>query len=227
MKKTDVLWLIMETIFLVIFNVVFFLLAGFEHSASVWISYVFIHLAYAMLVITPILVRKSKGSWLFGATIYSISFVYFAIAFIVGIVFIFIDAESINVPLVTQLIIAGLYGIILIANLIANEKTADAEEKRQYEIVYVKNAAVKLKNILDNIDDKATKKQVEKVYDAVNSSPVKSHSSLAQLENDILQSINELEDAVDTENNEKVVSLATSLLKAVNDRNMQLKTLNI
>ncbi|MCL2222610.1 MAG: hypothetical protein FWC20_09990 [Oscillospiraceae bacterium] len=226
MKKTDILWRIMETIFLVIFNVVFFLLAGFEHSASVWISYVFIHFSFAMLIITPFLIRKGKSSWLFGATIYSISAFYFAVALIVGIVFIFIDPESINAPLVTQLILAGLYGIVLIANLIANEKTADAEEKRQYEIAYVKNASVKLKNMLDNIDDKSTKKQVEKVYDAVNSSPVKSHSSLSQLENDILQSISELEDVVEAENNDGAVSLAKSLLSTVNERNMRLKSLN-
>jgi len=226
MKKTDILWQIMETIVLVIFNAVFFLLAGFEHSASVWISYAFIHFSFAMLIITPLLVRKGKSSWLFGATIYSISAFYFAVALIVGLVFIFIDPESINAPVVTQLIIAGLYGIILTANLISNEKTADAEDKRQYEIAYVKDASAKLKSLLDNIEDKATKKRVEKVYYAVYSSPVKSHPSLTQIENDILQSIDELEEAVEAKNYDAVASLAKSLLSAVNERNMRLKSLN-
>ena len=226
MKKTDILVRIMETIFLTVFNAVFFLLAGFDHSASVWISYGFIHFSYAMLLITPFLTRKGKNSALFGATIYAISAVYFLISLVVGIIFILVDPETINTPVVVQLIVAGLYGIILIANLLANEHTADAEEKRQYEIAYVKNASAQLKNLLDNIEDKAAKKRVEKVYDAINSSPVKSHHSLAQAENDILQTIDELEDAALAENNDAVISLAKSLLSAVNERNMRLKSHN-
>jgi len=226
MKKTNVLWMILDLIFLVIFNVCFFVLVGVKYNVSVWLSYGFIHFAYLMLLITPRLIRRGKSSAIFGFSLYSISAVYFLIEFVTGIAFIFVSPDSFNIALSVQLGIAGLYIIILISNLIANEHTADAEEKRQYQIAYVKDASVKLKGLLENISDKETKKKVERVYDAIYSSPVKSHPDLAEMENQILQSINGLESAVSTGNKDTIISLANSLSGAVNERNLRLKTLN-
>ena len=119
-----------------------------------------------------------------------------------------------------------MYGILLVSNLIANERTADAEEKKHNEVLYIKNASTKLKLIIDKVNDGNAKKKVEKVYDVVTSSPVKSHPDLTQTENSILQSINELENAISINDNNKIISLADSLLSAVNERNMHLKNYN-
>jgi hypothetical protein len=135
-------------------------------------------------------------------------------------------SESYKALLLVQLIIAALYGVILISYLIANEHTADAVEQRQSQIDYVKNASTKLKILIERVDDKEVKKKVEKVYDVIYSSPVKSPPDLAQIENRILQSIDELENAVSTENNITIISLANLLLESINDRNMRLKTTN-
>ena len=223
MKKKNILWAILNLIFLVIFNAFFFILGSGEHNASVWISYGFIHFAYFMLLLTPKLIRKGKSSAVFGFSLYSISAVYFLIEFVTGIIFILVSPEIASAALLVQLCIAGLYGIILVANILANEYTVDAEEKRQPQIAYVKNASAKLKFLLGSINDKEAKKQVERVYDAMYSSPVKSHPDLAQLENRILQSINELEQEVSAENNEGIISVANSLLSSINERNNLLK----
>ena len=179
-----------------------------------------------MLLLTPVLTRKGKRSDIFGLSTYSVSTAYFIFAFIVGVIFILVAPEGNIAAILVQLCIACLYGIILIPIMIANERTADAEEKRQYEIAYVKDVSMKLKVILENINDKAMKKSLEKVYDAVNSSPVKSHPNLAQIEISIMDSINILEDNIETGNDEKVISIASSMLKAVNVRNAKLKSFN-
>jgi hypothetical protein len=225
MKKTTILWIILDLIFLVIFNSIFFIF-GTEHKISQWISYAFIHFAYLMLLLTPRLIRKGKSSAVFGFSLYSISTVYFLTEFVTGIIFIVFFPESQKATFLVQLCIAGLYGIIFISHLIANEHTADAEEKRQYQIAYVKDASIKLKSLLESISDKETKKKVEKVYDTIYSSSAKSHVNLAEIENRILQSINELEDAVSVNNKERIISLANMLLSDVNERNMRLRNLN-
>lgn len=226
MKKTTVLWIILDSIFLIIFNVLFFVLGGTEHGLSVWLSYGFIHFAYFMLLLTPILTRKGASSAVFGFSIYSISAVYFFIALTTGVVFILLALDGYRGTLIVQLCIAGLYGIILISNLIANERTAEAEEKRRYEISYVKNASMKVKSISKGIADKEVRRNVEKVYDALYTSPVKSHPNLEQMENRILSLINELEGEIATGSKDEIISLANSLLSAVNERNMRLKSLN-
>ena len=225
MKKT-VLWIILDLIFLVIFNALFFVLGGTEHNNSVWISYGFIHFAYLMLILTSVLTRKSKSAAVFGVTIYSISAVYFFIQLLAGTVFILIASETIQATFLVQLCIAGIYGIILVSNLIANERTADAEDKRHVEITYVKDASLMLKSLMDRVSDIETKKKIERVYDAVYSSPVKSHPNVAYIENSILQYIKNLEISITSGDTGNAISLADMLLTAVNDRNAQLKAIH-
>jgi hypothetical protein len=215
MKKTSVLWIILDLIFLLIFNAIFFVLGGTERNVSVWISYGFIHFAYFMLLLTPVLIRNGKSAGVFGFSLYSISAVYFLIEFITGIIFIFVSPDHNAAALLVQLCIVGLYGIILISQMIANEHTADVEEKRQYQIADIKDASTKLKGLLGRISDKEARKQVERLYDTICSIPVQSYSNLAQMENHILQFINELEDEIFAGNKERTIALAASLLQEV------------
>ena len=226
MKKINALWIILDLIFLVIFNALFFVAGGFKHPVSVWVSYAFIHFAYLMLLLTSKLIHPGKSSVVFGFSLYSISSVYFLVEFAAGITFIFVSPESYKIPFLVQICIAGLYGILLISHMIANEHTAGAEEKRQYQIAYVKDASAKLKNLLEIINDKETKKKVEKVYDALHSSPVKLHPDLEQMETRILMTIEEIEAKISAQNKDAADLLADSLLVAVNERNTRLKTLN-
>lgn len=216
----------LDLVFLVIFNVAFFVLGGFEHKASAWISYGFIHFAYLMLIFTHSLIRGGKSAAVFGFSLYSLSSVYFLFEFVIGFVFILVSPDSYKAALLIQLVVAGLYGIALLSNMLANEHTADAEERRQPQIDYVKKASAQLKALLESVTDKEAKKKVERVYDALYSSPVKSHPDLAQTESRILMSINDLGSAVSSGDKERIISLADSLLIAVNERNCQLKMLN-
>jgi len=226
MKTTNVLWIVLDLIFLIVFNVLFFVLGGTVHNISVWMSYCFIHFSYIMLILTPLITRRGRSKAVFGVTLYSISAVYFIISLITGIIFILLAMEEYTVSLLVQLCIVGLYGIILISNIMANGRTTDAEEKRSYEIAYIKEASAKLKGMLDNMSDREIRKKIEIAYDAVNSSPVKSHPNVTQIEDQVLQSIYELEDEITAGNNDNIVTITNSLLKAVNDRNMQLKLIS-
>ena len=225
MKKTNVLTIISNLIFLIIFNAIFFVAGGAEHNASVWISYGFIHFAYFMLILTPLLISKGKSSAVFGFSLYTISSAYFFAEFVIGAIFILLSPTDYKLALFVQICILGLYGAILISNMLANEHTADAEEKRQYQIDYVKAASAKVKALLESVEDKELQKKVEKVYDAIYSSPVKSHPNLAQTEAQILVSVGELENAVFAGNKDAIASLSNSLLLTINERNRQLKIL--
>ena len=226
MKIENLQWIILNSIFLIVFNALFFVLGGTDRNTSVWISYGFIHFAYFMLLLTPRLTRGEKSWSALGFPLYVISSVYFLVELFIGSAFILIAFENYTGTFLVQLCIAGLYGIILFANLIANERTADAVAKRQVQISYIKDASVKVKGLLERISDKETKRKVERVYDALYSSPVRSHPDLDSVEVRIERSIHELENAVSTGNRDNIVSLADSLEAAINDRNTQLKTFN-
>jgi hypothetical protein len=218
--------MMMNLIFLIIFNAMFFILGGTDHPMSVWISYGFVHFAYFMLLATPYLVRTGKSAAVFGFSLYAISTTYFFIELIAGIIFILVSPESYKAAFLVQFFISGGYAVCFISNMMANEYTAEAEEKRQYEITYVKNATAEMASLLSGISDRETKKKVEKVYDAINASPVKSHPNVSSLESQILVAITELRNSIGETKSKTVQNQADALLTMVNERNRQLKLVN-
>jgi hypothetical protein len=226
MKKINALWIILDSVFLIIFNAVFFMTGGVHHKASAWISYGFVHFAYLALLATPKLIPSGKSSAVFGFSLYSVSIAYFLTELAVGAAFMLKAPDGYEAALITQLILSGLYVVTLISNMIANEHTADTEAKRNYQIEYVKQASSELKSLLGGLADKETRANVEKAYDALCSSPVKSHPSLAQAEQQILSSLGSLRTAVSAGDKTQIVAIANQLLTAVNERNRQLKIFN-
>ena len=225
MKKENILWTILNSIFLIVFNVFFFTLSGTNNLASVWISFGFIHFGYIMLLLTPRMIRSVKSSAVFGFSIYYISSIYFLLEFVTGITFIIIAHEKITISLLVQISIAMLYSIVLLSLLIANERTADTEEKRKSQINFIKVSSEKTKRLLEISKDKESKKSIEKVYDAIYSSPIKTYPELAEVEEVILASINELERYVISEDKEGIITLSNSLLSKINERNRMIKSL--
>lgn len=225
MDKKSVLWLLLDLVFLAVFNTVFFVAGGTEHVASVWISYGFIHFAYLMVLVTPFLIRKSSCVAVFGFSLYSISSTYFLLEFVVGLVFIFLQSESYKASLIVQVIVAGLYAVLLLSHLIANEHTADRVERHEEEVAYIKTASSRVKVLMGKLNDRKANKEIEKVYDALHASPTKTASQVRSIENDVMNQIAELEEAVSDQNTAIVIATAGKILSLLEERNRKIKTL--
>lgn len=222
MKKT-VLWVLLDLVFVIVFNVVFFVAGGVEHNPSVWISYAFIHLAYLMVLITPLLIRSSSSSAVFGFSIYTISTTYFFIEFVVGLVFVFLNLDTAQLAIIIQVILAGLYAIILIATLLSNEKTADDIERQEQEVAYIKEAASRVKMLIDTIESKKANNDIEKVYDLLHSSPTRSNQYVYSLENQINNKITDLENSVSIGDENLISQLCNEIITLTNERNRKLR----
>lgn len=222
MNKKSILWLLLDLVFLIVFNIVFFV-GVTQYTASVWISYVFIHFAYIMLLITPFFVRKSNSTAVFGLSLYSISSAYFFVAFIVGIIFIAAHPESYKWSLIVQVIIAGFYAVMLISNMIANEHTAESIEKHEAELQYVKESSAMLKGIMEMTSDKTLKKKVEKAYDLLHSSQVKSSETVRDYEIAVMDLIGILERNVASNDIASADTTLSEIMKNANERNRRLK----
>lgn len=226
MNKKTILWIILDLIFLAVFNTVFFVMTGLQHPASVWISYGFIHFAYLMVIVTPFLIRKSSSAAVFGFSLYSISSTYFLIEFVIGLVFVILKSDSYKVALVVQIIIAGIYGVLLISHLIANESTADSVEKHEDEVAYIKTAASRVKALVGKSKDKKANKEIEKAYDLLHSSPTKSISTVRYLESAVMNQISDLEDAVQSGETDLIIATAGEIISTMEERNRKLRLSN-
>lgn len=222
--KKNILWILLDLVFLIIFNTIFFVAGGNEHPASVWISYAFIHFSYIMILATPLLIRKSSSSAIFGFSLYSISSVYFFLEFVVGLVFIFISSESYKAALLTQIIIAGIYAILLLANMIANEHTANNIERHEEEILFIKEISSRVKLLLGKLSDKKVNKELEKLYDLLRSSPAKSINSVKNIEIDVSNRIDELEVFIRMKDVENTIDICKNIIALIEKRNSILKS---
>ena len=223
MNKKTILYLLLDFVFLAIFNLIFFMVGGSEHPASVWISYGFVHFAYIMLIITPILTRKSSSNAVMGFPLYTVSATYFLVEFIVGLIFILIGSESYTAALIVQVIMLGIYALLLIPNLITNEQTAENIERHEREVAYIKEASSRVKLLVDKMNDKGANRVVEAVYDLLHSSPTRSHSTVKILEEEIISKVSELDLAVSSNDISKVLSISKEVIAMVEKRNRKLK----
>lgn len=225
MKRKAILWMLLDLIFLAVFNIVFFVVGGAARPASVWISYCFIHFAYAMVVATPFITKKSRQSVL-GVSVYAVSSAYFLIEFIVGLVFILLNQESFKPALVVQLIMAALYLALLIIFLLANEKTNESIEKGEKENGFIKDCASRVKLLMGRLNEKGCDKALENLYDLIHSSPSRSSASVAQLEQQSRELISRLEAAVENNEKENTVTAANRIEQLFKQRNSILKKEN-
>lgn len=223
MNKRSVLWILLELIFLAVFNTVFFVAGGTKDTASVWISYGFIHFAYLMVLVTPFLIRKSSSAAVFGFSLYSISSTYFLLEFVVGLIFIFMKSDSYKAALIVQVIIAGIYAILLLSHLIANEHTADSVERHEEDVAYIKTASSRIKALIGKAKDKKANKEIEKAYDTLHSSPSKTVATVRSIESNVMNKITELESAVSDQDTATIITIAGEIVSLMEERNRKIR----
>lgn len=224
MSRKRTLWIILDLIFLIVFNVIFFVVGGTQHPASVWVAYTFIHVAYFAVIVTPLLIRKSSSSAVFGFSLYTVSSFYFITEFVVGLVFILTKPESGRVSFVVQILLLGMYAVVLLSNLLSSEHTADSIERHEQEVNYIKQASARIKLMLDKLDDPKVNREIESVYDALHASPVRSVAAASRTESEIVRRIASLELAIRAKDTESSVTLCAELREQINERNTIIKT---
>ena len=79
MTKKNILTIILDSVFIIAFNILFFLNGGTHHVAAVWTAYGFLHFAYLMVLITSLIAAHGSTAVLSKTTTYTISLFYFVV----------------------------------------------------------------------------------------------------------------------------------------------------
>lgn len=210
---------ILYAIFPLFFNVIFFMLGGVHHPASVWLSYGWIHIAYIIMIATPLFARRTQSIMLFQFTTRGIAAVYFAIEFIIGLIFIFIGADGIKTPLMIQLIPLFLFLLLWLWNILYNEHTADNEERRAAEENFIKTVSLRTRLLMNQAPNGALKNKIEKVYDLIHSSPMHSDTATKDAEECILNLLMQLDLALKEDDESEIDSVVEKTKIKIEERN--------
>lgn len=216
---------ILLSIFLVVFNVLFFTLGDNEcRNASLWISYGFIHFAYLLFVLSIFTIKKSPGQNAYDAPTAYVTWKYFTIEFFVGLLFIWFNFEGYALALTVQLIIAGVSIAIWITHLMANVHTAESMIRQKHELFYLRDCASRLKGVMQEVtSNRQLYRKIEQCYEEISSSPTHSNASVSVIERNISDTIKDLEDAIYSGNTQYIDELTSQIMRSIRERNRTLK----
>jgi len=89
-----------------------------------------------------------------------------------------------------------------------------------------KESSTKLQSVLQHITDRATAKKLERIYDLIHSSPLRSNTDVRPLEQQVISEIKQLEIIVNQNDTEKIATIADKIYRLADERNRQLKISN-
>lgn len=196
MKKIKISGIIARLLFLVAFNAIFFLVAGFEHPASVWIAYAMIHVSYLMLVLTPLFIKGGKTVLETGGPLVILSSINFGVHFVVGLIFMIVSAEGYTFEIVLYIILWLAYLVPFFVLMAANAHTEASSARQAKEVFFIKNQASKLKMLIGRIADPELNKLLETASDNMHASPSRSGGVAQAVESSITMKVCEVEMAV-------------------------------
>lgn len=229
MTKRNTLTIILDSIFIIVFNVLFFLYGGAHSVSTIWICYGFLHFAYLMILITPLIESKGKTASLSRLTTYSISFLYFIATFAFAM-FVFFNRNSVGKIKLTvisvvsiEIIIATLYIVILIINILINDTIAKKQTKHDTEKSFIKAISAKTKYIESLTTGQTLKNRLENLYVTAHTSPIHSSNEVAVYEEKIMGLLDELEKNIEQNKSEKSAELITEIGRLLNKRNLMIK----
>jgi len=227
MKRINWYWLILNSIFLIVFNVFFFTLISSPNKCnSAWIPYGFIHLAYIVFLVTPLFVRRGKYSADYGRPLFLISSLHFLAVLVIGCIFIGININTTISSWLTHIGLSGAFAIWFIGNLVANEHTVNSNERHEQELLYVKITSSQLKAIMNMISDSKARKNIEYLYDYIHSSPIKSSPNVLGIEREIKYEIDNLFNSIHLADNIFIVEVTNKILQMAMERNRVLGLAN-
>lgn len=193
--KANILKIVIGLIFLIVFNVLFFLLGGTERSDTEWVCYGFIHVSYLCLLVTPLFCNAGKGETVLSASLYLRALFYFFIELAIGLGFIWYNAYNpiaILWPVIIQGILLAVFLILQLMSVLANDATNASLAKQRQERVYIRSLAENLKEAMRQVNDPTLRKQMANCYESLRSSSLESFPEAIDAELELENAVNTL-----------------------------------
>lgn len=221
--KANFIKIIIGLIFLIGFNVMFFLLGGTERTTSEWACYGFIHVSYLCLLATPLLCNAGKGETVLSASLYLRALFYFFTELAVGIGFLLYNPESATWPVIVQGALFMVFIILQLMSVLANDSTKASLAKQRQERVYIRSLAENVKDAMRQVDDANLRKQMANCYESLNSCSIESFPEAIDAELELENAVNTLCSLVGQGDSSQLVQQVQNVQMAIRNRNRAIR----
>lgn len=215
--------LLFAAIFVIILNAGLFAFASISLT-SFWISWVFIHIAFVILVCVLVLSVPEQKKLIFGYSETAVTTYYFIIELAAGLVLMFQFAFFPVLAFAAQLIILVGYVLAFGSTKMMNKKIDREENVRDVEMFHFRSMLEGMKDVQKQIEYSASyRKNVEHAYDAMAASQVKSVPEARETERHIVELIGKLKKVVVEKNETEILAVCTEIENAVEKRNREIR----
>lgn len=221
--KANILKVIIGLIFLIGFNVMFFLLGGTERSTSEWVCYGFIHASYLCILSTPLLCNAGKGETVLSAGLYLRALAYFFTEFVVGVGFLLYNPESATWPAIIQGVLLMLFLILQLMSVLANDSTKASLAKQRQERVYIRSLTENVKEAMRQVNDINLRKQMANCYESLNSCSLESFPEAIDAELELENAVNTLCSLVEQGETSQLEQQIQKVQLAIRNRNRAIR----
>lgn len=210
--------MVIGLVFLALFNILYFIVGGIEHTYLDWVCYGFIHASYLMILITPLFCLSNKKMSVQSSTLYLIVFFYFIIELVVGLLFIYFKPQTNTWAIIVQSVLLAIFLVLQLASVLANDATNKSLKKQEVESINIESLVLRLRESMRMVSDVEARRLVKLCVDAVNSSPRESFSEVAEAETAMQVAVDDLCFAIDSSASVEEISKKAKDLKVVISR---------
>lgn len=224
--KANIIKIIIGLIFLILFNVLFFLFGGTERSDSEWVCYGFIHESYLCLLLTPLFCNARRGETVLSASLYLRALFYFFTELAIGLGFIWYNAYnpiSIVWPTIIQGILLAVFLVLQLMSVLANDATKASLTKQRQERVYIRSLAENLKEAMRQVNDPNLRKQMANCYESLNGSSLESFPEAIDAELELENAVNTLCSIVEQGDTSQLGQQIKNVQVAIKHRNQAIR----
>ncbi len=218
-------WFFICTIILIAFNLSFFIALGLNIPKEIWICYAFAMVSIICLYITPLFAKEGRLQFSSNISLFGVNVAFLLFEFYISFSCVSNVLVDVKALLVKQILLLSVYIVLFILLVVVNRRTQQNINQQDAEVHFIKNNASQIKNTIGKINNSEYKELLERLYSLLHSSPSKSNPSVALIENDITNSVEELVKAINNKDYDDLPEKIDVINKLINERNNQLKAL--
>ena len=231
MKKVFQKYLILWAVLFVLFQVIAFISPGWsgveKYTASFWIGYVGITIAFVgQLACTYFALKESDlQKTFYNISLITTSYTGLILTLIFGGLCMLLSLLSYWVGTILCAAVLAFNIIAVVKAAIAIDAVSAVDDKIKTQTLFIKSLTVDAESLVTRAKGEAVKAECKKVYEAVRYSDPLSSSALDSVESEITIKFSKLSDAVSSDNSEVVTELADTLVILIGERNKKCKLL--
>ena len=220
----------MGLIALITYNVIFFVLFGFEdHEASFWASYAFMLVAFGVTALNLLAMGKNGmmvRDWLFGYPIIKHSAIYLVLELVLSTLYVSLEEYvSFAFAFTTQLIILAVHLVFAISCFLSKQTIQEIKTKVDDKTRYIKLLRADTEMLASKCQNPTLKEECKKFAEAVRYSDPMSNDALFELEKELALAVSDCDQAISQQNDDEAFALLQKATLLLQERNKKCKAL--